>query len=206
MVFSWQVRRRKHGCVERKRDGDRRTARSIVFFAALFQLPTDFVRTPKMNQPMQSNSERETALRRSFSFRLLRVILAVTGFGLLLATVPIFFPASVIHFLHQQLGLGEFPDAAIAFYLARSTSLLYAVHGALIFFVSFNLDRYWPLIRLIGYLHIVLGLTVFGIDLTAPMPLYWIIGEGLPVAALGLLILWLWNRSNSEVCHGSVGS
>jgi hypothetical protein len=144
------------------------------------------------------------SLQPSVSFRLLRVILAATGAGLLLAVVPIFFPASVINYLHQQLGLGEFPDAAIAFYLARSTSLLYAVHGALMFFVSFNLVRYWPLVRLFGYLHIVLGLTMFGIDFSAPMPLYWILGEGLPVAATGVLILWLWSRSNSAVCQSSV--
>ena len=143
-------------------------------------------------------------LQQSVSFRLLRAILAVTGAGLLLAAVPISFPAAVINYLHQQLGLGEFPNAAIAFYLARSTSLLYAVHGALMFFVSFNLVRYWPLVRLFGFLHIALGLTMLGIDLSAPMPLYWIIGEGMPVAATGLLILWLWNRSNSVVCQSSV--
>jgi hypothetical protein len=142
-------------------------------------------------------------LQQSVSFRLLRAILAVTGAGLLLAAVPIFFPAAVISYLHQQLGLGEFPNTAIAFYLARSTSLLYAVHGALMFFVSFNLVRYWPLVRLFGFLHIVLGLTMLGIDLSAPMPLYWIIGEGMPVAATGLLILWLWNRSNYAVCQSS---
>ena len=143
-------------------------------------------------------------LQQSVSFRILRVLLAVTGVGLLLAVVPIFFPASVINYLHQQLGLGEFPDVAIAFYLARSTSLLYAVHGALMFFVSFNLVRYWPLVRLFGFLHVVLGLTMLGIDFSAPMPLYWIIGEGMPVAATGLLILWLWNRSNPAVCQSSV--
>ena len=142
-------------------------------------------------------------LQQSVSFRLLRAILAVTGAGLLLAAVPIFFPAAVISYLHQQLGLGEFTNTAIAFYLARSTSLLYAVHGALMFFVSFNLVRYWPLVRLFGFLHIVLGLTMLGIDLSAPMPLYWIIGKGMPVAATGLLILWLWNRSNYAVCQSS---
>lgn len=143
-------------------------------------------------------------LQESVSFRLLRVLLGVTGVGLLLAVVPIFFPASVINYLHQQLGLGEFPDAAIAFYLARSTSLLYAVHGALMFFVSFNLVRYWPLVRLFGFLHVVLGLTMLGIDFFAPMPLYWIVGEVMPLAATGLLILWLWNCSNPTVCQSSI--
>jgi hypothetical protein len=133
------------------------------------------------------------------------VILAVTGAGLLLAVVPIFFSASVINYLHQQLGLGEFPNSAIAFYLARSTSLLYAVHGALMFFVSFNLGRYWPLVRLLGYLHFVIGLAMLGIDVSTPMPLYWIIGEGVPVAVTGMLILWLWNRCNAAVCQMNCG-
>ena len=140
-------------------------------------------------------------LPQSVPFRLLRAVLAVTGAGLLLAAVPIFFPAWLINYLHQQLGLGEFPDVAIAFYLARSTSLLYAVHGAMMFFVSFDLVRYWPLVRLFGFLHVALGLTMLGIDISAPMPLYWIIGEGMPVAATGVLVLWLWNRSNTAVCQ-----
>lgn len=145
------------------------------------------------------------SLQPSVSLRILRVILAVTGAGLLLAVVPIFFPASVINYLHQQLGLGEFPNSAIAFYLARSTSLLYAMHGALMFFVSFNLVRYWPLVRLLGYLHVVLGLAMLGIDVSTPMPLYWVIGEGMPVAVTGMLILWLWNRNNSAVCQTNGG-
>lgn len=145
------------------------------------------------------------SLQPSVSLRILRVILAVTGAGLLLAVVPIFFPVSVINYLHQQLGLGQFPNSAIAFYLARSTSLLYAMHGALMFFVSFNLVRYWPLVRLLGYLHVVLGLAMLGIDVSTPMPLYWIIGEGMPVAVTGMLILWLWNRNNSAVCQTNGG-
>ena len=145
------------------------------------------------------------SIQPSVSLRILRVILAVTGAGLLLAVVPIFFPASVINYLHQQLGLGEFPNSAIAVYLARSTSLLYAMHGALMFFVSFNLVRYWPLVRLLGHLHVVLGLAMLGIDVSTPMPLYWIIGEGMPVAVTGMLILWLWNRNNSAVCQTNGG-
>ena len=145
------------------------------------------------------------SIQPSVSLRILRVILAVTGAGLLLAVVPIFFPASVINYLHQQLGLGEFPNSAIAVYLARSTSLLYAMHGALMFFVSFNLVRYWPLVRLVGHLHVVLGLAMLGIDVSTPMPLYWIIGEGMPVAVTGMLILWLWNRNNSAVCQTNGG-
>ena len=45
---------------------------------------------------------------------------------------------------------------------------------------------------------LVLGLTMFGIDLTTAMPFYWIVGEGIPVAIAGLVILWLWRTANLE--------
>ena len=128
----------------------------------------------------------------------LRWLLAIIGCGLLIATIPIFFPVTLMTTLHEWLGLGKFPDSAITIYLARSTSLLYAVHGSLMLIVSFNLKRYWPLVPVFGWLHVVIGLTMFGIDLTTPMPVYWIVGEGIPVAIAGLVILWLWRTANLE--------
>jgi hypothetical protein len=121
----------------------------------------------------------------------LRLLLTVIGCGLLVATIPIFFPVSLMATIHGWLGLGKFPDAPITIYLARSTSLLYAVHGAVFLFVSFDLDRYRPLVFLLGWLHVVIGTTTFVTDLTAPMPWYWTAIEGVPVAAMGGAILWL---------------
>ena len=128
----------------------------------------------------------------------LRWLLAIIGCGLLVATVPIFFPVRLMATIHEWLGLGELPNSAITIYLARSTSLLYAVHGSLMLIVSFDLKRYWPLVPVFGWLHVVIGLTMFGIDLTTPMPVYWIVGEGIPVAIAGLVILWLWRTANLE--------
>jgi hypothetical protein len=122
-------------------------------------------------------------------------LLALTGCGLMVATVPVFFPVSVIETLHGWLGLGEFPDSAIAIYLARSCSMLYAVHGCLMLIVAMDMRRYWPLVRVFGWLHVVIGLTVFGIDWTTPMPRYWIAGEGIPIAMAGVAIVWLWRKS-----------
>jgi len=131
--------------------------------------------------------------------RWLRWILLITGCGLVVATIPLFFPVAVVASIHQWLGLGEFPDSPITVYLARSTSLLYAIHGALLVVVSFDLERYWPLAPVFGWLHVVIGLTMLGIDLTTPMPLYWIVGEGVPVALAGLLIVWLWRQAQKTV-------
>ena len=64
-------------------------------------------------------------------------------------------------------------------------------------YVSFDLKRYWPLVALFGWLHVAIGLTMLGIDLTSPMPLYWILGEGLPIAAVGALIVYLWRKAQA---------
>ena len=128
----------------------------------------------------------------------LRWLLAMIGCGLMVATVPVFFPVPVIDTLHGLLGLGDLPDGPIMIYLARSTSMLYAVHGFLMLFVSFDMKRYWPLIQVFGWLHVVMGLTMFGIDLTTPMPMYWTIGEGVPIELAGLLIVWLWRSADRK--------
>ena len=126
-----------------------------------------------------------------------RGLIGVVGAGLMLATVAVFFPVSVMATLHQWLGLGDFPDAPITIYLARSTSLLYAMHGAVMFYVAWHFDRCQLLVPLLGWLHVVLGTCMIGVDLNAGMPLYWIVGEGLPIALTGGAILWLYSRSPS---------
>ena len=128
----------------------------------------------------------------------LKWFLAIVGCGLLVATFAVFLPVSVMATVHGWLGLGEFPDAPITIYLARSTSLLYAVHGALMLIVSMDLKRYWPLVPVFGWLHVVIGLAMFGIDLTSPMPIYWIVGEGIPIAIAGAAIIWIYKRAKAR--------
>ncbi len=134
--------------------------------------------------------------------RLLKWLLAIIGCGLMVATFAVFLPESAMATIHEWLRLGDFPgigdpDASpITLYLARSTSLLYAVHGSLMLIVSMNMKRYWPLVLVFGWLHVVIGLVMFGIDLTAPMPLYWIAGEGIPIALAGLLIVVMWKKAD----------
>ena len=131
----------------------------------------------------------------------LRWLLTLIGCGLLVATIPVFFPVTVMETVHGWLGLGDFPEGPITIYLARSTSMLYAVHGSLMLFISFDLKRYWPLVQVFGWLHVVMGLTMFGIDLTTPMPLYLIAGEGIPIMMAGLLIVWLWRTANLQTSN-----
>ncbi|MEM7454650.1 MAG: hypothetical protein AAF456_09900 [Planctomycetota bacterium] len=125
----------------------------------------------------------------------LKRLLFLAGGMLLLAVVPIFFPVSLMAQIHGLVGLGEFPEDPIVLYLARSTSLLYAVHGSVMLTVALNLNRYQGMVPLLGWLHIVIGIAMLGIDLTAPMPWYWTAFEGGPIALGGVLILWLNTRA-----------
>ena len=61
--------------------------------------------------------------------KLLTFLLRINGLMLSTAVVTIFFPVSVMAWIHELLEMGELPTAPIAVYLARSCSLLYATHG-----------------------------------------------------------------------------
>jgi len=126
---------------------------------------------------------------------LLKWLLLLGGTILLLATFAIFLPVGWMESGHELLDLGEFPDRPITAYLARSTSLLYAVHGFLMVYTGLTLRWHWRLVPVFGWLHIAIGLVMLGTDIAAPMPLYWTVSEGGPVALLGLLFLWLNKRA-----------
>lgn len=121
----------------------------------------------------------------------LSILLTLIGCGLMVAFLCVFIPDNAMAATHKWLGLGDYPDQPITRYLARSTSLLYGVHGLLMFVVGRNLDRYAGLAIVFGWLHVVIGMFMLGIDLTAGMPWYWTAIEGVPIAAAGLLVVWL---------------
>ena len=92
---------------------------------------------------------------------------------------------------HKFVGLGTFPDGPIVGYLARSTSALYALHGAMVLFMSFDVARYARLIRFMAVAALVHGAVILGIDLAEGMPAPWRYGEGPAFAATGVAVLWL---------------
>jgi|SRR5262245_43571423 len=119
-------------------------------------------------------------------------LLRVIG-GVELCAIPfLLFPFSWMNHVHDHiLGLGPLPQAPIVEYMARNLSALYAVHGAVIVRLSFDVPRFRPMIRFLGWLHIVFGATVFVIDFAAGLPWWWVAGEGTGIAAGGLLVVML---------------
>ena len=116
-------------------------------------------------------------------------ILRLIGGSVCLAFVPIFFPLGLMASIHALLGLGEIPDQPIFEYLARSLSAMYFAHGCLVLVISTDVPRYLPLVKLVALLNIFLGVLLLGIDLLSPMPWFWTLCEGPPIAGIGIILL-----------------
>ncbi len=125
----------------------------------------------------------------------LKWLLMLSGLVLMVAFAAVLLPVVWMARTSEWIGLGEFPNRPLTVYLARSTSLLYGVHGVLMFYTAMTLEKHWRLVWLFGWLHIVIGTTIFVVDFLAPMPWYWTAAEGGPVAVLGLVILMLAQRA-----------
>jgi hypothetical protein len=107
------------------------------------------------------------------------------------AIFAVFLPDAWMASTHEQIGLGPFPASPITDYLARSLSLFYAAHGALLFVVASDIRRFRPVALYCGWFGVLGGGLILWIDLHAHLPLWWVLMEGPWVVAIGVLILLL---------------
>jgi hypothetical protein len=126
--------------------------------------------------------------------RRLAAVLRILGTLDLFALLAALSPRSWIVLAHEWCGLGSLPDGPIVGYLFRSSSLLYALHGAMIWFVAGDVARYWPLIRFLAVLAVIHGAILVGIDAAERLPGWWRWAEGPGFAATGAIVLWLQRR------------
>lgn len=134
------------------------------------------------------------SLAMSAPARLLKLILRVQGLILLLALPAAFFPRAWMDQGHRMLGMGALPEGPLVEYLARSISLLYAVHGGLAIMAASDLRRHGALIRYLAGTGLCFGLGMIAIDLSAGMPWYWTAAEGPGIVAAAVVILALQAR------------
>lgn len=121
-------------------------------------------------------------------------MLRATGGLDLLAIVAVMMPLEWMDAAHRWASLGTIPREPIVGYLARSASAMYALHGAIVVFISFDVVRYERLIRFMAWAALVHGVVMFGIDAAQQMPLYWRYGEGPAFTLMGAVVLWLVGR------------
>ena len=105
------------------------------------------------------------------------------------ACLAVCLPSDWMRVGYEWLRLGQMPEAAVFGYLARSTSLLWAAHGAVVVFLTTDIDRFLPLVRFIGWLTLVMGAALLGIDAVERLPLWWTAVEGPIVLVMGAVFL-----------------
>lgn len=130
--------------------------------------------------------------------RLLAWLLRAVG-GLLVCALPaVPLPDAAMAAIHRDLlGMGDLPAAPVVGYLARTASLLYAGHGAVMVFVSFDVPRYRPLIVLLGWLNGLFGAACLAVDLAAGMPGWWTAAEGPGIVAVAAATVGLARRGGT---------
>jgi hypothetical protein len=129
---------------------------------------------------------------------MLRILLISAGVLTLLAFPAVFLPPAMMDKFHRDLGLGPLPEGPIVFYLARSLSFFYAAFGSLTLLLATDVKRYAPLVTWWGIAAIVLGIVLAGIDLTAGMPISWMLGEVVFTICAGVAVLLLQWRSRAS--------
>ena len=125
--------------------------------------------------------------------RVLTWLLRINGALAFLAIFGVVMPTGWMEAGAEWSGL-EFPDTTLTQYLARSISAIYALLGALILYIARDVRRYIDLIVYIGWLTIVLGALLTGVDFALGMPASWSWGEGPPTVLVGGGFIWLAHR------------
>jgi hypothetical protein len=134
-----------------------------------------------------SEFEGKTTLKAGFGR--LTWFLRILGCVDLLALGIVALPTRWIDAVNRAAGLEDVGDSRLSGYLVRSTSALYALHGALLLFMSFDAARFLPVIRFLGWLAIVHGAILVFIDTSVGMPWWWCAVEGPVFALCGAAVL-----------------
>ena len=119
------------------------------------------------------------------------LVMILRAFGVMdmLAFIAVVMPAAWIENGHLWAGLGAFPEEPVAGYLARSASMMYGLHGVVLFLLSTDTQRYEKLIRWIAGVTVIHGGVMFAIDVVEQMPFWWTSVEGPAFSLTGIMIL-----------------
>lgn len=140
-----------------------------------------------------NKSPTEAALRTDRSIYRLLLTFGIID---LLAFVATAMPIETMAWIHQFWGMGEMPQDRIVGYLARMASALYGFHGAILLFITTDIQRYLPLIRFLAWASLVHAVLLLAIDLGQRMPIFWTLLEAPGFALTGILMLWMLPPAN----------
>ena len=123
--------------------------------------------------------------------KLLRILLRIIAVVEMTAIGAVVMPHEWMSVIHKALGMGDLPEMPIMGYLTRSLSAFYAMQGALLFYLTFDLRRSLHVVAFISKIGMVFGVAMMGIDFAVGMPWYWKWGEGPFIIVMFSVILWL---------------
>src|SRR5438128_1046917 len=106
-------------------------------------------------------------------FRWLVLVLRATAALLLLAFVGAVLPESWMKMVYECGELGPWPGGALLVYLARAVSILYGFYGLLALYMSFDVQRYLPLIRFMAIASFPFAPVMFIVIWSAGLPTVW---------------------------------
>jgi hypothetical protein len=125
--------------------------------------------------------------------RLLAWFLRLLGLVELSALAAVAMPRAWMQAAHAWLGAGEMPPGPVFDSVMRQVSFTYGAHGAALWVIASDVDRYRPLVVLTAVGYLVAAPVFLAIDLANGMPRLWTAANGGSCLVLGaLLTLLLW--------------
>ncbi|MFN7627676.1 MAG: hypothetical protein ACK5PZ_12670 [Pirellula sp.] len=109
--------------------------------------------------------------------RLLRSWLILVGVVQCAAVIAVFMPHSWMDLCSRLMGVDPLPASSLPGYLARLSSAMYVVHGAMLIITAWYLPLVMPLVIPFARLTILLGGIMLWIDVAERMPIIWTIFE-----------------------------
>jgi hypothetical protein len=139
--------------------------------------------------------------------RYLVVLLRFGGLVCATALLAVVMPQAWHVAIHDWLGLGTFPDAPIAEYLARGMSGVCGVYGVLLIWMANDVRRYAGLLAAQAVLLMCVSLAATVMLIESGMPAWWLYGDAGSVWGFQLLVLLLLRRlKRSTTDQASVDS
>jgi hypothetical protein len=116
------------------------------------------------------------------------LVLRATAALFLTALAGAALPESWMKAVYEWGGLGPWPGGALLVYLARAVSVLYGFDGLLALYLSWDVQRYRPLIRFMAVVGFPLAPVMFVVIRAAGLPTVWAVSE--PMSILVISALW----------------
>ena len=119
------------------------------------------------------------------------LLLRLDGIIMFSALFPSIMPMAWMQETHRYLGMGDLPEGPIIGYLTRSLALMYAMHGAVVLFLSLDVRRFLPVVKFVAVLTILFGVGMTVLDILVRMPWFWTACEGPVLCVLYGVVFWL---------------